>query len=231
MKRIFLLLPILFLIPLFETRAQSIDLLWQGDGYTPPFYQGASAWPAEGRIHFLAIPQGLGDPKGLTYKWTRDGTVLGSLSGVGQSTLTFNDSILSKTQRVKVEIISPDNEALAQTSVTVTPTIPTTLIYEKNPLYGFMFHNETSNGYQLLDQEITFTAFPLFASVSNRESSALHYTWKSSAGEDSLLSSVTYRIPDGASGIASISLSLSNANTLRQAAGSTFLVQFGNPNE
>lgn len=227
MKTLFLSLALL--LPTFVS-AQSVDILYTGVNYTPPFYRGGSLWSQEGSLMFLAVPQGLGNPANLNYKWTKDGTVLGSVSGIGQNALYSNDPLFSKPQTVKVEIVAPDDTIVASASVSVTPIKPIILVYEKHPLYGFLFNQEASPNYRLTGPETTFAAFPLFFSTTNRENSSVNYSWKSSAGEDSAVSTVTYRIPENSSGQASISVKAANPASIRQMADKSFLVQFGNEN-
>lgn len=228
MKKVLLLA--LFLAPALASAA-SVDLFYRGETYVPPFYLGGAQWTNESRIDLLAIPQGLGDPKSLTYKWRQGTTVLGDESGVGRNMLSFSDSVLSKPQTISVQIVDGNDNVLAQSYVNLVPQAPDLLIYEKHPLYGFLFNLEASRGYALSSGEVTFAAFPLFFSTPSRDAGGLSYAWSSSAGTDSTQSTVTYRAPDNAAGSASIAVKASNPATLRQASSKNFLVQFGNQNE
>src|SRR5688572_16598777 len=105
-KTVFLLLVLMFLIPFFNLKAQEVDLLWQAETYTLPFYKGKALWSKESRVKLLAIPRGpgVGNPLNLTYKWTKNGTVLGNINGVGKNTIAFTDSIISRPQTIQVDI-------------------------------------------------------------------------------------------------------------------------------
>ncbi len=210
-----------------SAHAQSVDLLWEGKTYTPPFYQGGALWSNQSTINFVAIPQGFGNPGNLIYKWSRNGTVLGSISGVGRNTLSFGDTIFSKPVEITVEIVNANDETLAQTSTVTIPSAPNVLIYEQHPLYGFLFNQEVSSAYRLRSGEVTFAAFPLFFNAFTAQDNALHYSWRSAVGEDSQSHLVTYRVADDAAGQSSVSLKVSNITTLRQAGEKNFLIQFG----
>ncbi len=226
MKKVLLfLISSSFLLPNLVS-AQSVDLLWHGVGYTPPFYLGGSLWAQEGSAVLFAVPQGLGNPTQLDYKWIQDGTVLGSLSGVGRNTLTVTDPLFSKSKRIELQIIGSDEEILARQFLAITPVPPEVLIYEESPLLGFIFNREVSVGYQFSGQEVTFAAFPLFFSTSRADNGAT-YSWRSLAGEDSTENSVTYRIADDTLGSANISINITNPGTVRQLVEKNFLVQFG----
>ena len=226
MKRALLTLGLL-LLPAAAS-AQSVDIIWSGVNYVPPFYQGGSLWSQEGSLMFMAVPQKLGNPDGLIYKWIKDGTVLGSVSGVGKNALYSNDPLFSKPQRIEVQIVNSNDTVLAQNSVTVTPVAPEILIYEQHPLYGFLFNREVGSSYRLDGAEATFGAFPLFFSARGRDDGATSYNWRSGGKQDSSESVVTYRVPEGTSGSSAISIKAANPKTVRQMLEKSFLIQFGN---
>jgi hypothetical protein len=230
MKKVILLSTFLCLLstPAF---AQSVDILWQGDSYTPPFYEGRALWSTQSKITFVAMPQSLGSASALNYKWTKNGTVLGNISGVGKNSLSFVDSILSKPQVVKVEVVSADGTVLAGSSVYVTNINPSLAIYENNPLYGFVFNREISGTYKLLsNKEVTFTAFPLFFGTLDRFDEALKYQWRSNVGDLESKGSVTYRSPDNANGSSEVQAKVTNTDKISQTGSTSFLIQFENPN-
>ena len=229
MKKFYFLLITLLFLPIFPLHAQSVDLIWQGDTYTPPFYQGRALWSNQSRITFVAIPHNLGNPASLYYKWTKNGTVLGNINGVGKNTLSFTDSILSRPQTIEVDIISSNQETvLAGASVFVAPISPVLAIYENNPLYGFMFHKETSRIHELKDKEVTFTAFPLFFSSINRDNNAINYEWRANIGEEAgTRNSITYRAPDDTIGTSQVMVSASHKDNIVQSSSKSFLIKFG----
>ncbi len=222
----FLLLTTYCLLPT-AISAQSVDLLSQGKSYTTPFYKGAALWSKQGLATVLAIPQGLGNPASLNYRWIQDGTVLGNISGAGKNSLSFSDSLFSKPMTIEVEIVAGDEEILAKNQMTLIPQNPLIMVYENNPLYGFMFHQEVGGNYLLEEAEITFGAFPFFFDTPSQRSSNLVYKWSTNAGESQDGPSVTYRTPEEGSGSSSVSVSVSAPEKIMGAVGKTFLVQFG----
>ncbi len=222
-----LLIPILLMLPTFYTHAQSVDIIWQGEVYAPPFYQGKALWSNQSRVTLVAVPQGLGNPANLNYKWIKNGTVLGNINGVGKNSISFVDSIFSKGKTIEVEIISGP-KSVASASVFIKPVAPILAVYENNPLYGFMFHREVGEIYDIRGQEITFAMFPFFVSTLSRADSALNYRWEANGKNTGSSSSATYRIPENTSGSSNISASFSNTEEITQRAGKSFLVQFEN---
>lgn len=206
-----------------------VDLLWQGETYVSPFYQGRALWSSQSRITFLAIPHGVGNisPANLIYRWSKNGTVLGNLSGTGKNSLTISDSILSIPQNIKVDVLSNQNTLLASASTFLAPISPQLSIYENNPLYGFMFHREIKETHRLENREITLAAFPFFFSAFDRADESVSYEWRTNAGDAGTGNAVTYRSPDDTDGSSAVRVRASNRDKIMQDSDENFLVQFG----
>jgi len=204
--------------------AQSVDIIWQGETYVPPFYQGLPLWSQQSEITFVAMPEGVENPETINYTWLRNGVVLGLVSGPGKNSLSFLDTIFSKPITVEVEIYSDSDEFIAADSVSLSPREPSLLVYEKSPLYGFLFNREGVLGYRFEESEKTFAAFPFSFSTSSKDGSELLYRWGSAPSQGSL---ATYRIPENSSGLSRIILNAENTNFLKQRSSADFLVQFG----
>jgi hypothetical protein len=221
-------------VPLLNLNAQSVDIVWQGETYIPPFYEGLSIWSYQSQITLMAIPYGSGfeNPANLIYRWKKNGTVLGSLSGLGKNFLSFADTVLSKPQFVEVDIRSandPDT-ILAKSSATIVPRKPSVLVYENNPLYGYLFNKEVGQIYPI-KEEVTFSAFPFYFSGVTRSAVPLQYSWSSGAGNSGINPSITFRVPEDAEGSSNISIRISNRDKFTQGQTKNFLVQFNNQND
>jgi hypothetical protein len=211
------------LLPFFSLSAQSVDILSQGEGYVPPFYKGRTLWSKESRLTLYAVPQGLGSPNLLNYRWSRNGTVLGASSGIGKSSLSFSDTVFSKPVTINVEIVDADNQVLASGTTALAPLPPFLVIYEDSPLYGYLFHKNLSGAYPMLEKEVTFTAFPYFFNTAKREAWNLTYKWNGAQGKGS----ITYRQPEEGSGTAEVRVSLTHSESIMQSAEKSLLVKFG----
>lgn len=209
--------------------AQSIDLLWQGETYTPPFYEGRSLWSRESRLSVTALASVPGfSPQSLYYRWTRDGTVLGSLSGVGRSSLTFVASVLASEMEIKVDARDgEDGPVLASSTITLRPLFSRLLVVEDSPLYGLMLHKPVKSEFFLSQSEVSFSAIPLFARVTFRAAPAITYTWTTNTGDARTGNSATYRAPEGERGESVINLKAENTGIIEVPPKKSFLVKFG----
>ncbi|MBX4189507.1 hypothetical protein KW785_02840 [Candidatus Parcubacteria bacterium] len=215
-----------------EISPSSVDLLWQGYSYTPPFYTGRSLWGYQGNLTLLAIPH-LEDsqaPGSLIYKWSKNGTVLSSLSGTGKDSITFADTILALPTTIQVEVMTDSETVVGSASIALRAVSPRALVYEDNPLYGIVFGNAASEKVALRGKEVSFAAFPFFMSASSRTASGLKYSWTTNGTGEQMTNRVTYRAPDNVSGSTRVHVDISNLNTALQGASKDFLVQFGNDN-
>lgn len=147
-----------------------VNLLWESDGYAPPFYEGGAPYAFGGRLTFTAIPEFFKNgarvnPKNLTYVWSQNGKVVQGASGYGRSTFTTNTvSYLRGEQDVSVEVSSPTENFVAQTSVSLPYSSPKVLFYEDHPLYGTLFNRALPNQIALTNNEITILQVPYFFS-------------------------------------------------------------------
>jgi len=208
----------------------SVDLLWQGEGYTPPFYHGRSLWSYLGRVTVYAIPHVAGrSAQNLSFKWTVNGEVYGQSSGEGKDSLILFDTILSLPQEVQVDVMTDDDTVAATASATLTPQAPEVHVYENSPLLGYVFEREAVGTMTLAGKEVTFAAFPFYFSTSRRANSSLSYAWSTNSGASQSSSEVTYRAPEG-SGSSRIDASIHSLTQALQSADADFLVQFGNDN-
>jgi len=219
------------LLPITSVLAQSVDILWQADTHVPPFYRGHNKWSYQSKITFLAIPQGLGNSTNLNYRWTNNGTIIGPNSGVGKNSYSFTDPIISRPKKIKVEIVTPAEEILAESSITVSSSAPEIFVYENNPLYGLMLNREINGTYQLQSGEVTLEAVPSFFSEYDYRDNTISYSWTEAGGEKYTGKSATYRAPENSSGSSLISLDISNSYRMLQTTKRNLLVKFGETND
>jgi len=241
-KRTYFIYIFLFiLIPFTSSRAQenlltdsqknSVDLVWQGNTYTPPFYKGRALWPSQGEVIFTALVNGTSqNPKNLYYKWVKNGTVLGNLSGIGKNSYIYNDAGLFIPQRIRVDVLSGET-LVGRASIDIHPSTPQVFVYENSPLIGYVFEREVSNIIQLNKEEISLSAFPYFFSTNSRDDGSISYVWSiNNSSSNQSGSKITLRTP-GTEGKSLILISLKNSQKVSQGARKDFLVQFSNENQ
>lgn len=226
---LFLFSSLLFSTPLF---AADVDLLWQAKTYVPPFYEGKALWTNQSDIVFTAVPTGFSNPSALIYRWSKDGVVLGSNSGVNRRSLAISDGILSLSTQIKVDVFgSSSADPLASATVTLRPTYVRPLVYEDNPLYGLMLNNAIEKSFTMTDPEVSFAALPVFGQATLRTAPAYSYTWSTNSADIKSGNKVTYRAPANEPGSSSVTLKTVNSRVLMPYEEKGFTINFGDQSQ
>ncbi len=213
----------------------SVDLLWQGDSYVPPFYKGRAMFTNQGSITFVAIPNiidqngNVVSPKNVIYTWSKDGSVLGSLSGTGKNSLTLVDSILGLPMNVSVVASTLDKSIVTKSSISMRPDFPIILFYENNPLLGILYNQELGNGFKLSASEVNVIGVPYFFSNKDLQAGALKYTWTLNGSNISSpnQNSITLRGQQGVAGNSTLGLKIENSNNILQTIEKSMSIEFG----
>ncbi|HRH25469.1 MAG TPA: hypothetical protein PLD99_00750 [Parcubacteria group bacterium] len=234
MKKLFLLLVLGILIPICGTRAEGeVDLIWEASTFTHPFYEGLPLWSNESSITLTAIPHLPNiSPNNIIYRWSKNKTVLGSLSGIGKNSLSIKDTVLSLPVEVTIDLFLENGSSpIGTATLSLTPTNPKLLIFENSPLYGMLSNKSIQNEFTIKEDEVTLSAVPLFSTVSKRTAGAFEYTWLTNSGERRIGDSVTYRAPEGGSGSASVVVRANNSKIIAQPKNVNFLIKFNEQND
>jgi hypothetical protein len=220
----------------FTITPQEVSILYEADSYTPPFYKGKGLYGLEGTVTFVAIPNIVSstgiklNPNNLIYKWTIDGTVLGSKSGYGKNSLSYTGSILGKDVFVMVDVTSPDKTTTGKGIMLLSVEKPEVLLYEKNPLYGILFNKElSSNGISLSEREVTIEAIPFSTSASNANSNNLSYSWLINSSKIPVPTNqnyVTFRNATGQKGSSLVSVLVNNTDHFLQQMQNSLSIKF-----
>ncbi len=158
-----------------------VDLIWETDTYTPPFYKGKSWFTSQSNITVSAIPNIIeGGVRGSTantiYKWSKNNTVLGSESGYGKKTFKFTDSILLNDEVVSVEVESPSGKK-AKSEIVLFERNPQAVLYEENSTLGVLFNKAIVNDYSFDSEEKNVLVYPYFFSTNSKDGVEMKYTW------------------------------------------------------
>ncbi len=205
-------------------RPAQVDILWQSNSYTPPFYRGKALIAYQSPITFVAVPNII-DASGvrvpdekLVYTWTEDGSVLPG-SGYGKNTITRPGSVILKPFTINVTVSTISNSVAASAELTVGGVQPQTILYSVNSLTGVAYESAISTTLDLPNTELTFRAVPYFYTTSS-SGRTLRYEW--SMNGQKLVGSVqdprelTVRQETESGGSARVGVSIENPAALLQ---------------
>jgi hypothetical protein len=167
----------------FTFNPSNIDLLWQAETYTPPFYKGKALFSPESSVTMVAIPNFVSgnsrvSDTNVVYKWSVDREVQGDNSGYGKNYFRYTSDIIPLDKTIDVEAYPSGQESRKGVGSTELLTKKSfVLFYEDNPTNGIMFNYSPTNQVDLGSRnESKISVFPYNFSINNKDSS-LEYTW------------------------------------------------------
>jgi hypothetical protein len=92
-----------------------VDILWQANTYTPPFYKGKALFTPESNVTFIALFNIIiggkrVDPSDVVYKWKVNRTVDGANSGFGKNSYNYTGSIILRPALIQAEVYAAAKE-------------------------------------------------------------------------------------------------------------------------
>lgn len=212
-------------------RPTEVNLVWEAETYTPPFYKGKPLQTPGSNITVTAFPNFIRtngkkiDPASLYYTWEQNSNTLAS--GLGKRSLTFADSSKMSADQIQVTVESKDKTLEAIRFLTIPSSRPELLFYRKHPLRGVDYRQALLGNYKLELKEITLMTEPYFFSLKKR--SEMNYNWtvngKSQQGGE-FPYTLTLRKVDKGGGSASVSLTARNMNKILQSARTNLNIEF-----
>jgi hypothetical protein len=157
----------------------AVDIVWEGETFVPPFYQGRPLSSGSSSVRVLAIPllveNGRRVPASeLSYQWSVNGQVLGNKSGRGKSSAEILPPFFNSPFTVSVIATTVNGSIAAQQTTTITPRSPLLILYENAPLSGVNFNRAQTGTVSLIENEMGFRAYPYF--VTNPTN--IEYVWE-----------------------------------------------------
>lgn len=215
----------------------AIDLLYESDSYTPPFY-GGRALPSAGSsvrlhaiTHFVKSDGSTVASRDIEYTWKRNDRVLSSQSGLGRASITVDAPHLFGTDSISVEAVSKDGTYAGSASVTIPSVEPVLRLYLDHPLYGLRLDQAVASTTVITDREMTFAVIPYFVTARSPLDPGLLYDWLvDSRPIDSAADTrneLTLGAPDG--GEAHLAVSLSHVTNIFLSAQESWSIFFTTP--
>ena len=156
-------------------RSGAVDLLWETNSYTPPFYQGKALPGKQSQVKVVAMPRfGAAAQENYIFSWQKNGQNDSSQSGYGKNSFVFTTSSLGNPTTISVSVSSTDRSLSAQNSIVLKPNPIKVIVYEFEPAYGTLYAKAVSGNLQLTSSEASFSAVPYFAPLAGQTP---QYAW------------------------------------------------------
>lgn len=161
-----------------------IDLLWEANTYTPPFYKGRSKFTSGSKVTIVAEPNFINsnglkvDKKNLVYNWYINDVAQQKKSGYGAFYINTPTTVLDDELVVRVEIQSRDNTLHGEKKISIEAQEPNFILYQEDPLVGILYNKALKDRGVYEAKETTLIAEPYFFDTVSKKSANLDYTWK-----------------------------------------------------
>jgi hypothetical protein len=220
-----------------EISPVGVDLVIEPISYTLPFYKGKPLFVMQGKVKIVALPDIVLKgvkllSKDLYFKWSKNGSVLGSNSGIGMNSIVVNSTIPVKDINIGLEILDTSGNSILETSRTLSKDEPSILFYENNPLLGVLYNKQIPSNYYIgSKEELNVIAKPFSFDFLTDTSNNASYSWL--VNDNSVIPSnkinelILKQTKANSSGSASISLNISNNDKILQSVNRSFDIIFG----
>ena len=156
-----------------------IDLLWEAQTYTPPFYKGKALPSYKSLVRVSAIPRVnslTSNPKDFYYKWMYNNT-----QNVGEALaktsvvipMNYADSQIP----IQVMVSLPETDWKGEKRLLIKGAVPKLVFYSNAPLLGMQFGRALTANNETDATEYGIFAAPYFFSLDNLMNNNLLYTW------------------------------------------------------
>lgn len=215
-----------------------LELAWEAQTYTPPFYKGKALPTGKSKIRIAALPGFVSSggsplsPGALVYLWKSGDTKLLSASGYGKNVLEREMPVLLRNEEISVEVSSVSGSLTAESGVAISPERPRIVFYENNPIEGVRYQKAIGASHRLAGTELSVKAEPYFVSAAARAARKIAYDWtlnRRSVSTDSDEVVTLRQTEEAGSGSSVIALSLKNPLNIFERASASFEVLFGKP--
>lgn len=212
-----------------------LDLTYEAETYTPPFFQGRAEFTNSSRVRLVALPKFVDPDTGreipaddLIYTWRIDGTVDQEISGYGRSFADITGKLVSRGLRVEVEVEAIESPLQARATLFVKDSQPDVAVYEDHPLYGVIFERavDAERGYPVSANEISLLAVPYSMDIGSLDDPRARFSWLTNQGKGPAASTVTFRPEPGSVGLADASVKINHEN-FAQYTSRSVSIMFG----
>lgn len=168
----------------FVIAPAELDLLWEAQTYTPPFYKGKALPTFKSLVRVTAIPRFnslTSDPKKYHYKWTFNRN-LGLGEATGKNSVVFPMGYADTPVPVDVTITLAGTDWTGDKHISVPGFPAKAVLYQQDPLLGINFNSAWTKGIETKESEFVAYAVPYFFSLDDLVNNRLVLRWEIDRG-------------------------------------------------
>src|SRR3989344_3756904 len=234
MKKIPLILLFLLTAPLIveAVSTPSVDLIWEAQTYTPPWYQGRTLPTAESLVRVIALTTTtgrLGNEKNLNFYWRKDDLDIRSASGAGENAFDYR-AAPSGSNLIEVTVTGTDGSVGATGAARIPIATPKIIFYEVKD--DQIDYRRAIKNLNIITDQTKIIAEPFYFSMTDWLNRRLTFNWSADkqkiepATEDPRFLTLITKA-DSDAGETMLDLKITNTDHPQQTASAKLPVAFG----
>ncbi len=214
-----------------------INLYYEPQTYTPPFYKGRSEFSNQSDLKIFALAnfvdnQGNAIPKNeIVYTWKINGEIKQRESGVGRDVYYYRSNLIPEPVQIILEASPINSQQISRVFGSITPSEPLILIYEKNPIYGTIFSQDIKEGSISGREEIEVTAIPYFFDEDILSIGEFEWFLNGKVSDFFDLNNIIFRRVDNNPSNNNVSVEIINPSKIMQSKKYSFDLNFDQNND
>lgn len=157
-----------------------VDVFWEADTYTPPFYKGKALPTFKSDIRLIALPRtktSRESPVSYEYEWIADHTKTVAV-GLGRNSIITPGTWPRSSQILSVSVKSPtDDSIVGRKDLSIDIIDPEVHFYEYSQLFGIRMNRALVKSYTTNEESIQIRAVPFFSSTKDYARGSLIFSW------------------------------------------------------
>ena len=219
----------------FYFEPSEINLLWQAETLTPPFYQGKARASAGAKIKILATPYLINragqkeTTQNLIFNWFIGDSLDKEGSGLGKNIISIQTKPNDSQLKINLKVTTKNGESNASKTLILYLNKAELTFYEQRPLEGINYGKQIIDNYELYDAESSFVAIPFFWPLEYLGN--ITYGWSVNSlpvSNKEVANTLTVRQPSSGSGLNQIGLKVSDPLNEQMTLNRSFNIKFGN---
>lgn len=155
-----------------------VDLLWEAQTYTPPFYRGKALPTYNSIVKVVALPRFnmTSSPNDFRYEWKLNRNQNAG-DGIGKNSVLMRATWPDSVVNVEVTASLVGTSMSGGNNIDVPTLKPALVFYENAPLLGVRFDKALTNLTETTASQFTLLAVPYFFSRDDYQNNNLLYSW------------------------------------------------------
>ena len=211
-----------------------VEIIWEANTYTPPFYKGKALASPKSEVKFVAIPHFVTDKgvvlqsENLNYEWSFNFTKI--TSGLGKNSAKATVGTTLGENIISVKVSNDKGDLVAEKQIKIIPENVFIAFYEDKPLDGTTYNLALGRSSNFNEKEINVRAEPFFFSYPDSASDRnLQFDWtlngKGITPNEGTPKIITLRNESGREVLSSLGLTIRNIKKVFQDASASVLIK------